>query len=199
MNTDPSDADLVARGQTGDQRALAEIYRRFSPFVTATARHRLGRSSDVNDVVQDTFMIVFAKLGHLATPGALRGWIRRITINCAHRRFRRDCLMESDDDALAQQVSNDASPEHQVELALIVRALRIPVRLRTPWVLRHVVGASLEDVAAACGWSLATVKRRLAEADLIVARFVANAVPGRASDLGPRASGQHPAPNDANR
>lgn len=174
MAIEMSDHELVANGRIGDQRALAEIYRRFSPLVIATARRRLGGSSDVNDVVQDTFMIVFAKLPHLQTPGAVRGWIRRIAINCAHRRFRRDRLVDTDDAAVAQHASTDASPEHQAELALIVRALRMPLRLRLPWVLRHVVGATLEDVAAACGWSLATVKRRLSEANAIVAQFVAN-------------------------
>jgi RNA polymerase sigma-70 factor (ECF subfamily) len=72
--------------------------------------------------------------------------------------------------SLHDQASNDASPEQRAELALVDRALsRMPLKLRTPWVLRHVLGERLEDVAAACNCSLATVKRRLAEAETVVA------------------------------
>ena len=57
--------------------------------------------------------------------------------------------------------------------ALIDRALvKMPLKLRTPWVLRHVVGCSLDDIAAACECSLATVKRRISDADDRVARHL---------------------------
>jgi RNA polymerase sigma-70 factor (ECF subfamily) len=48
----------------------------------------------------------------------------------------------------------------------------MPLKLRTPWVLRHVIGCSLDDVAAACACSLATVKRRITAAEEIVDKHV---------------------------
>jgi transmembrane sensor len=54
------------------------------------------------------------------------------------------------------------APDRKVELALIDEALQaIPVKLRVPWVLRHVIGYSLDEVATACDCSLASVKRYL--------------------------------------
>src|SRR5262245_14451068 len=168
------DSQLARRAQAGDGAALAAIYRRYAPLATATARRLLRGSADVEDVVQETFLIVFEQLGRLADPMALRGWISRIAVSRVHRRFRSKYGVVRGDPQvlLEQQVSGDASPEHAAELALLDRALRMPRRMRMPWVLRHVADAGLDDIAAVCGCSLATVKRRLAEADGVIAEYV---------------------------
>jgi len=76
--------------------------------------------------------------------------------------------------SLESQASCDASPEQRAELALIDRALRrLPLKLHTPWILRHVIGDSLDDIAVACGCSLATVKRRIGDAEARVRRHLA--------------------------
>ena len=55
--------------------------------------------------------------------------------------------------------------EQRALLARIYRTLdEIDDRSRIAWILRHVEGERLEDVADACGCSLATAKRRIAAA-----------------------------------
>lgn len=171
----PPDDDLVHRARGGDAWAIEAIYRRYVRLVASTAQRLLRSSDEVDDVVQETFLIAFEQLERLADPAALRGWLAQIAVSRVHRRFRwrkwtrlwSGAELEA---SLHDQASGEASPEQRAELALIDRALgRMALKLRTPWVLRHVVGYRLEDVATACGCSLATVKRRLAEAEAIVA------------------------------
>ncbi|HEV3030824.1 MAG TPA: sigma factor-like helix-turn-helix DNA-binding protein, partial [Polyangia bacterium] len=60
-------------------------------------------------------------------------------------------------------------PETCAELALLDRVLaRLRPDLRIAWMLRHVEGLELTEAAATCGCSLATIKRRLADADAVV-------------------------------
>jgi RNA polymerase sigma-70 factor (ECF subfamily) len=173
-----SDSELVRRGIAGDEWALEAIYRRYVLLVAGTARRLLRASNDVDDVVQDTFLAAFAKLDTLLEPDALRGWLAKIAVSRVHRRYRwrrcTDFLTGQDPHALLeQQADAGASPEHLAELALIDRAARrMPVKLRTAWVLRRVLGLALDEVATACGCSLATAKRRIADADAIVTEFV---------------------------
>jgi RNA polymerase sigma-70 factor (ECF subfamily) len=47
---------------------------------------------------------------------------------------------------------------------------RIPPKLRVPWVLARIEGETLPRVADACGVSLATVKRRVSEAETRIRR-----------------------------
>jgi RNA polymerase sigma-70 factor (ECF subfamily) len=173
-----SDADLVRRARGGDDWAHEMIYRRHVRLVAATASRLLRDPADVDDVVQETFLIGFEQLERLVEPAALRGWLIRIAVSRVHRRFRWRRLTgwfsgAEVGCALEDQAAADASPEQRAELALIDRALaKMPLERRTPWVLRHVVGCALDDIAAACACSLATVKRRIAEAEAAVAAHI---------------------------
>jgi RNA polymerase sigma-70 factor (ECF subfamily) len=170
-----SDAELVRRARERDDWAIEMIYRRYVGLVASTAQRILRSDGDVDDVIQETFLIAYEQLDRLVDPAALRGWLARIAVSRVHRRFRWRKWMRLWSGAelaasLHDQASTEASPEQRAELALIDRALaRLPLRLRVPWVLRHVVGYQLDDIATACECSLATIKRRIADADAIVA------------------------------
>ena len=63
--------------------------------------------------------------------------------------------------------------EVRTELALLDEVLaRLAVPVRIAWMLRHVEGWPLDDVAAHCACSLATAKRRIAAAQSEIARHV---------------------------
>ena len=166
-----SDGDLVRRARAGEDWALEMIYRRHVQLVATTAQRLLRDPSEVEDAVHETFLIAFEKIGQLIDGDALRGWLVKIAVSRIHRRFRAwrfiAFLGGKDPTAiLEEQASHDASPEQRAELALIDQVLaRMPLRVRIAWVMRNVVGSQLEDVATACECSLATVKRRLADAD----------------------------------
>jgi RNA polymerase sigma-70 factor (ECF subfamily) len=169
------DADLVLRARSGDHWALEMLYRRHVQLVAGTALRLLRNRADAEDVAQETFLLAFEKLSQLAEPAAFRGWLVRIAVSRVHRRFRarklRGLLLpwrdeESEETSLEAEAREDATPEQRVELALLDRALAaLPLELRTPWLLRHVMGCAVEETAAACGCSLATVKRRISAAD----------------------------------
>ena len=165
-----TDAELA---RCGGERAFAELYRRFAPLAGATARRLLRDAAEADDVVQETFMIVFQQLERLVDPAALRRWIVQIAISRAHRRIRRRSFAMRDVEP-DRQLSPELGPESRVELQRIVRVLYMPAPLRVPWILRHVVGAELVDIAAACECSVATIKRRLAEAEAVIARRISD-------------------------
>ncbi len=173
-----SDSELVRRACEGDSWANEMIYRRYVGLVASTAQRLLRNASDVDDVTQETFLIAFEQLHRLDDRAALRGWLSRIAVSRVHRRFRwrkwtRLWSSAELQASLHDQASADSSPEQRAELALIGRALaRMSLKLRTAWVLRHVIGHQLEDVATACNCSLATIKRRIRDAEAIVAEHV---------------------------
>jgi RNA polymerase sigma factor (sigma-70 family) len=169
-----SDVELVARARARDAWAEEMIYRRHAPQVASVARRLLRDPVEAADVTQETFLIAFQKLGALAEPAALRGWLARIAVSRVHRRWRwrkvRFWAAAVDDESLADVADAGVAPDRKVELALIDEALQaIPVKLRVPWVLRHVIGYSLDEVATACDCSLASVKRYLGRAEAAVA------------------------------
>ena len=168
-----ADAELVERARAGDEWAEEMIYRRHVAVVASTARRLLRDPCEAADVVQETFLIAFEKLGTLADPAALRGWLARIAVSRVHRRWRWQRLKlwgaAVEDESLLDVAAPGLSPLERAELAMIDDRLRaLPAKLRVPWVLRHVVGCSLEETATACDCSLATVKRYLTKAEASV-------------------------------
>jgi RNA polymerase sigma-70 factor (ECF subfamily) len=171
-----TDRELIERLASGDHWAKEALYRRYVKVVWSTALRLTRNQSDAEDIVQDTFVEALRDLPQLRQLDALRPWLLRIAVHQAHRRFRRRALLRRlgldrsvDDVPLATLAHPGASPELCSELVKIERALeRASAAERFAWVLRHVEGYTLEEVAESCRCSLATVKRRIGNATLQV-------------------------------
>jgi RNA polymerase sigma-70 factor (ECF subfamily) len=174
------DAELVERALEEAVWAKAELFKRHAPSLTGLMVRLLGSTADAEDAVQDAFVQAFRDLPRLREHDGFAGWLRAIAVHQAHRRFRRRKLLRvlgldrGDEDAsLAQLADLGASPEMRAELGKLDAVLRrMPAAERIAWMLRHVEGCELLEVADACGCSLATVKRRIAAAEARVARHV---------------------------
>lgn len=174
----PADAELVARARdAGEAWALEALYRRHVHRVTGVVAKLLRNGPDIEDIVQDTFVDAFDQLASLRAPEHVGRWIVGIAVHKAHRRFRKRRLLRAlgldrsiDDERLVSQLTVDAGHDVRIEVAAIDSALdAMPSDERLCFVLRHLEGYSLEEAAALAGVSLATVKRKLAKAERIVA------------------------------
>lgn len=148
---------------------LDTVFRSHVRYVASIAYRLLGRDDDVDDVVQEVFVEATLGLHRLNDPGALRGWLRTVTIRNVSRRLRARKMRRFF--GLDRHVSYEsmpseaASPETQALFGKVYRVLdELPTNERLAWTLRHVEGEALEDVATHCGCSLATAKRRIASA-----------------------------------
>jgi RNA polymerase sigma-70 factor (ECF subfamily) len=176
-----SDEELVRRALTGDRWGREMLYRRHAGSLLAMTVRLLANRSEAEEIVQDTFVTAFEQLGTLRELGAVRAWLGRIAVNLVRRRFRRGRLTRflgldggADDATLEALADPGVSTDQRAELALVGRLLRgMKPALRLAWMLRRVEGLELGEVASLCACSLATAKRRIAEADAIVDRHVA--------------------------
>ncbi len=175
------DPELVVRALGGDRWSRDVLYRRHVHYLLGIAIRLLSSRTEGEEVVQDTFVVAFQQLGKLRDPAALRSWLARIAVSLVQRRLRRDRLRRLlgldrgfDDASLEALAAPSLRPDDRAELALADRVLRrLPSGLRIAWMLRHVEGLPLAEVASACDCSLATAKRRIAAAGAEMARHVA--------------------------
>ena len=167
----PADEVLVARARAGDRSAEELLYRRYARYIGGLAQRLLGSQSDAQDVLQETFLIAFQKLDVLRDDVAFRPWLAQIAVSQVRRRFRRRRLLRlfglvDDEEGMIELASPGASAEVLADLALLDAALRrLPHEQRIAWVLRHVEGLALDEIARALDCSLATAKRRIAAAE----------------------------------
>jgi RNA polymerase sigma-70 factor (ECF subfamily) len=168
----------VLRVVTSDERdsPFEEIYRRYAPYVARVVLRLCGRNAEVEDLVQDVFLVAVRKLGNVREPAAVKGWLATIAVRVAGRRLRmrrmrRFLTLESSDREhdyhreLDHLVDRSASATDRVLLAAVYQLLdEMPSVDRVPWSLHYIEGETLESVAHLCGCSSATTKRRIARA-----------------------------------
>jgi RNA polymerase sigma-70 factor (ECF subfamily) len=148
--------------------------------VTGIAAKMLRNSADIEDAVQDTFIEAFRDFHQLREPRYVERWLVGIVLHNAHRRFRKRAMMRRlgldrsvDDEPLALQAGAAATQEVRAELALLDAVFdRMDIKDRMCAVLRYFEGYSLEEIAVSTQWSLATVKRRLAESKRQIVRHL---------------------------
>lgn len=164
-----ADAELVARLHEGKPAAFAELFDRFAGMVRGALLRTLGSEADLDDLVQDTFIVVVNRCHTLRDPAALRSFVYSVAIRTARNELRRR--------AFRRWIPLGSVPEPDLAVhdddGTVGEALRRTYALldqlradqRVAFVLRRVEGHELAEAARLSGCSLATFKRRLARAE----------------------------------
>src|SRR5438876_12356235 len=88
----PTDAALIAAWQRGDEQAATELVRRHAQALARLLGGAGASESDVDDLVQETFIRAFRALAKFRGQCRFRTWVMTIGGNVlkdAHRRSRR--------------------------------------------------------------------------------------------------------------
>ena len=145
---------------------VGQLFSSYRGYVAKIGRRILGPSSEVDDLIQDVFLATVRDVHKVKDPARLRAWLATVTTRMAkRRRFRSSTLPISCDDLEELDeaaLDNGPGPESTADLSGNIRKLlSLPDELRTPWLLKHVEGHTLEDVAKQCDCSLSTAARRI--------------------------------------
>lgn len=159
------DASLVEALRAREPWAASLFWNRYAPMVYGVLDRALGSASDSEDLTQEVLWRVFAALDSLRDPSALRSFVysstlRRLRWHLRSRRLRRWMLL-SDSGDLPDTEQTQPGEGREV-LGRFYRLLdQLSATDRTAFVLRHVEGLTLAEIAQTTGTSLATVKRRV--------------------------------------
>ena len=187
-----SDIDrLVARAQRGDAAALEEVCAQVRPMLIRHARRLLGRSSDVEDAVQDVLILACARIATYRWEGSFAGWLYAIATRSMLRRAagtpRETALaVELADDALV----SDHDPMTEAEWGLVEQDLHLACTIGvltglSPEARRVYLLGEVLAVPDSVGAQVAQVtppayRKRLERARRAVAAAVRNAPPADA-------------------
>lgn len=163
------DATLVAGIVAEEPAALAALFERYSPVVHRLLVRTLGTAGDVEDLAQETFLVVVRRCATLRDPTALRSFVVSVAIRLARNELRKRTLRSWIGLGEAPHLE-PALPAHDAELAEGVRRIyaaldRLGIEGRIAFVLRRVEGYEIHEAAEMCGCSQATFKRRLARCE----------------------------------
>lgn len=150
---DARDRDLVARVLRGDRASFDVLVHRTTPALWATLRAALGDAESAGEVLQETWLSAFERLGSLRDSRRLRSWLLAIALNHARDRARRraaarDAGVEPADLEAPGACAPDAPwAARERGTRLWVEVARLPPRQREVLTLRIHQGLSHAEIA----------------------------------------------------
>jgi RNA polymerase sigma-70 factor (ECF subfamily) len=162
------DADLVAMCVQGDADAFQELTGRYYRPVCGFLFKKVQQADLVEDLAQETFLEAFKALREGRPPEQFAGWLFGIAHNRCGKWFRRKKLSlypanEPPDVAATAFVSaQEELEEQEKKMATLEHGLAgLPAETRNLLDMKHQQGLTCEQIAAALGQPVGTIKSQL--------------------------------------
>ena len=164
--------DLITRACANDMNAFEAIYRRHSGMVYSVALRITGNASDAEEATQDVFCSAHQSLKRFRGDSSLKTWLYRITVNRALNTAKRYKKIRTNEMFFEGDMSPDDLPnniDQQLETTAVQeKAAELLAALdpdkRACLTLRAVEGLSYQEISAALGININTVRTRLKRA-----------------------------------
>ena len=170
----PDENALISRSQDGDVQAFNLLVERYQNRLYGLSYRMLGDADAAADATQDAFLSAYRNIRRYR-GGSFAAWLLRIATNTCYDQLRArkrrpqtslDAFDHDADEAPRQFTDPGEAPDERTlreELAReIERQLQtLPDDQRLAVILSDIQGYSYEEIAAATGWPLGTVKSRL--------------------------------------
>src|SRR5215470_5575781 len=158
------DRELIARAKAGDRSACEGIVDQFAPMVFRLVSRFFRTREDVEDLAQDVFLKVFARIDQVRPDENFPGWLARVTVNTCYDELRktrrRKVAMETyGPEAGRELVVAPPEPDSFGKARLALQ--RLDPKLRIPLLLKEVEEMSIEEIARSMGLTETNVKVRL--------------------------------------
>jgi RNA polymerase sigma-70 factor (ECF subfamily) len=165
----PADTELVARCLRGDGEAFHVLAGRYYRPVGGFLYKRVPQPDVVEDLVQETFLEAFRSLRAGKRPEHFSSWLFAIAQHCCGKwlRRKRPVLFATGEPPevgtdLPPEAAQEELEEQQILLAALDAGLaELPREARRLVEMKHREGKTCEQVAAALGRPVGTVKSLL--------------------------------------
>ncbi len=199
---DTSDLSLVRRVQRGDKGAFDALVLKYQHKVVKLVMRYVRNPAEAEDVAQEAFIKAYRALPQFRGDSAFYTWLYRIAINTAKNAvvsrdrspvdFDLDAQNPDESYDMQSRLKDSETPEGLVltdEIRGTVNSAidALPEDLRTAIILRELEGLSYEEIAAAMGCPVGTVRSRIFRAREAIDRRLREVFEGglgRAEELG---------------
>ncbi len=161
--------DELIRGCLQDDASCCkEIFNRFAGRMLGVCNRYARNSADAEDILQDAFIKVFDKMHQFKFEGSFEGWIRRIVVNTALKKYS---LRRYEKEVVGYEVKDkdESGPEpsaygHLTEKDLLVLINNLPDGYRLIFNLYVIEGYQHDEIAEMLGIQSGTSRSQLVKA-----------------------------------
>lgn len=160
---DDAEARLLQRIAAGDRAALEALYRSYHRRLDRFLGRVTRRADMIEEVINDTFWIVWQKADQFRGDSRVSTWIVGIAYRCALKTLRQHGSdpLELTDQAEGGHSLVDPHAAHELQDWVSKGLGRLPVEQRMALELAYGAGHSLEEIASIMECQVSTVKARM--------------------------------------
>jgi len=163
-----TDDELIRGCVNEDESCQRELFRRYAGRMLGVCYRYAKNSMDAEDILQDAFIKVFKKMGQYKFQGSFEGWIRKIVVNTALKKYtviRYDKevsgyeIKEHDESAM-----EPSAYSHLTEKELLGLINKLPEGYKLIFNLYVIEGYQHEEIATMLGIQPGTSRSQLVKA-----------------------------------
>src|SRR2546429_4819246 len=158
------DRELIVRAKAGDRSACEAIVDQFGPMVFRLISRFFRTREDVEDLAQDVFLKLFARIDQVRPDENFPGWLARVTVNTCYdelRKTRRRKVAMETYGPEAAGAASVAPPEPDSLGKTNLAVERFGPKLRISLLLKEVGEKSVGEISRTKGLTQTKVKDRL--------------------------------------
>ena len=168
-----NELQLIEGCRKGERRAQKELYDAYSRKMMGVCLRYVNDRETARDLLQDGFIKIFTSIGQYTGKGSFEGWMKRIMINTAMEKFRKNSPLQIVEELPEIEDNEDIDEEVSIpEEVLADFVNQLPERYKMVFNLYVIEEMSHKDIAALLGINEGTSKSNLARAREILKRKV---------------------------
>lgn len=165
---------LISKCKKQDLKAQEELYRLYSAKFFGLCLKYSANYQQAEDNLQDGFITIFKKISQYKNKGSFEGWMKRIIINTALQKFRKEKFFEIiNEDQMEETVVEIEEDELSADF-LLKTIQDLPNRYREVFNLYALDGYSHKEISEILDISVGTSKSNLARARIILKEKIEN-------------------------
>ena len=159
-----TEKELVEGCIREDRTCQRFLWDKYAPKLLSVGIRYCKSREDAEDVLMESFVKIFDKIGDFRFQSSLETWMRRIVVNNSINKIRATRINESIDNEHLDIAFNDRAFERMNARELMHLLERLPVGYRTVFNLYAIEGYSHREIADEMGIDEGTSRSQLAKA-----------------------------------
>ena len=155
---------LIKKCKRKNPQAQEQLYRLFSSKLFSICLKYSNDYSSAEDTLQDAFITIFDKINQYKNQGSFEGWIKRVTINTALQKYRKQKVFDIVNEEQIEEIEIEVN-EEEISLDYLLKIIQqLPDRYRLVFNLYVLDDYSHKEIAKMLDISIGTSKSNLARA-----------------------------------
>lgn len=167
--------ELIQGCRENNPSAQTSLYQEYAPILFAICKRYLKSHEEAEDLLMQSFMTIFNKIGDFQFQGSFEGWMKRIAVNQCLMHLRKKKIdwspIEDQPEFSAQQPS---VLDRLYESEILDLLDQLPEGYRTIFNLYVIEGFKHREIAEELGISINTSKSQLILARKRLAKVIQN-------------------------